>query len=252
MEATLESGLTAAGAAGVAPAGLGAQSARVDGPSPPRSGEGSLPSDLTLVSRLRAGDAETFAAVVARYQRSMRRVARSWVRTEHAAEEVVQEVWLAVIRGLPRFEGRSSFQTWLFRIVANRAKSRAVRDRRQVPFSSLERDDGQEWHADGPFTVAGAWAEPVAAWPAQSAEQLMLQREIVALVAAAVEMLPPSQRAVLTMRDVEGLDGADVCSALGLSAVHQRVLLHRARTAVRTVVHHRMTAPPVQRPRAGE
>lgn len=231
MEAIYDAALTASGAA------------RVDVPSPPRGGEGALPPDATLVSRLRAGDADTFAAVVARYQRSMTRVARSWVRTEHAAEEVVQDVWLAVIRGLHRFEGRSSFKTWLFRIVANRATSRALRDRRQVPFSSIEGEDGREWDADGPFTMAGAWAEPVAAWPVPSAERLTLQAEIAALVAAAVEQLPAAQRVVLTMRDIEGLDSADVCTVLGVSAVHQRVLLHRARTAVRAAVHGRMTAP---------
>lgn len=232
MEAIYDAALTASVAA------------RVDGPSPPTGGEGALPPDATLVSRLRAGDADTFAAVVARYQRSMTRVARTWVRTEHAAEEVVQDAWLAVIRGLHRFEGRSSFKTWLFRIVANRATSRALRDRRQVPFSSFEGEDGHAWDVDdGPFTMAGAWAEPVTAWPIPSAERLTLQAEIVALVAAAVEQLPAAQRVVLTMRDVEGLDSADVCTVLGVSAVHQRVLLHRARTAVRAAVHGRMTRP---------
>lgn len=231
MEATYDAALTASVAA------------RVDGPSSPTGGEGALPPDAALVSRLRAGDADTFAAVVARYQRSMTRVARSWVRTEHAAEEVVQDVWLAVIRGLHRFEGRSSFKTWLFRIVANRATSRALRDRRQVPFSSLEGEDGREWDADGPFTMAGAWAERVAEWPVPNAERLTLQAEIAALIAAAVEQLPAAQRVVLTMRDIEGLDSADVCTVLGVSAVHQRVLLHRARTAVRAAVHGRMSAP---------
>ncbi|MGD9902761.1 MAG: RNA polymerase sigma factor [Vicinamibacterales bacterium] len=231
MEATYDAALTASVAA------------RVDAPSPPSGGEGALPPDATLVSRLRAGDADAFAAVVGRYQRSMTRVARTWVRTEHAAEEVVQDVWLAVIRGLHRFEGRSSFKTWLFRIVVNRATSRALRDRRQVPFSSFQGEDGLEWDVDGPFTMAGAWAEPVAAWPVPSAEQLTLQAELVALVAAAVEQLPAAQRVVLTMRDIEGLDSADVCTVLGVSAVHQRVLLHRARTAVRAAVHGRMTAP---------
>ena len=202
-----------------------------------------LPDDMELVARLLAGDEDLFAQVVHRYQRSLRKVALTWVRTPAAAEETVQDTWLAVMRGLRLFEGRASFKTWLFRILANRAKSRAAIDRRMVPMSSLLReDDSDGGDATERFDASGSWARPVADWRETSAERLAMNREVLGLVDAAVTMLPPSQRAVLTLRDIEGLAGDDVCAVLSLTPGNQRVLLHRARTSVRDAVHRHMAA----------
>jgi RNA polymerase sigma-70 factor (ECF subfamily) len=202
-----------------------------------------LPDDSELVTRLLAGDEELFARVVQRYHRSLRKVALTWVRTPAAADETVQDTWLAVMRGLPRFEGRSSFKTWLFRILANRAKSRAERDRRMVPLSSLVPNgeaDGDD--LDGRFTPAGSWSQPITDWQANSAERLAMNREVLGLIETALTTLPALQRAVLTLRDIEGLDGGDVCRLLTLTPGNQRVLLHRARATVREVIHRHVTS----------
>lgn len=202
-----------------------------------------LPDDAELVTRLLAGDEELFAQVVHRYHRSLRKVALTWVRTPAAADETVQDTWLAVMRGLRLFEGRSSFKTWLFRILANRAKSRAEVDRRMVPMSSLlGEDDADRADAEERFAADGAWAQPVADWRQTSAERLAMNREVLALVEQAVATPPAAQRAVLTLRDIEGLDGDAVCAVLSLTPGNQRVLLHRARATVREVVHRHMTA----------
>lgn len=204
-----------------------------------------LPVDTDLVARLLQGDEELFARVVSRYHRSLRKVALTWVRTPEAADETVQETWLAVLKGLPRFEQRSSFKTWLFRILANRAKSRAEQDRRIVPMSSLlaDTDDDDEVAADR-FTADGAWAQAVGDWRLGSAERLAMNRELLAIVESALAALPASQRAVLTLRDMEGLDSDEVCAVLELSRGNQRVLLHRARTAIRAAVNQHVTRKP--------
>jgi RNA polymerase sigma-70 factor (ECF subfamily) len=195
-------------------------------------------SDEELVERLRAGDEEAFAELVRRYQRLMQRVARGYVRTDAVAEEVVQESWLAVLRGIERFEGRSSFKTWLLRIVANRAMTQGVKEARTVPFASLEDEDEdapsvspERFHPPGE-PGAGAWSSPPEPWP----EDALLADETRAVIERAIEELPPNQRAVVWMRDVEGWTSEEVREALGISAVNQRVLLHRGRQHVRAAL----------------
>jgi RNA polymerase sigma-70 factor (ECF subfamily) len=197
--------------------------------------------DGTLVAALRAGDESAFVEVIRRYQPLMLRVARGYVCDAHAAEDVVQETWMAVLEGIDRFEARASLKTWLFRILVKRAITRAGKDGRQVPFSSLGSDDGGD---EGP-TVAperfldpnhdrwpGHWAAQPGDWGALPSDRL-LSREVLGRVCAAIEALPPRQRDVIVLRDVGGFCSEEVCAALDLSEGNQRVLLHRARAKVR-------------------
>ena len=192
--------------------------------------------ETKLVESLRAGDEDAFRELVRTYNSSLLRVARIYVPTQVLAEEVVGETWLAVLEGLNRFEGRSSLKTWIFRILANRAKTRAVRERRTLPFSSFEPARIQEpalgadrfRDADDP-RWPGHWAIPPVAWP----EDKLVAAETREKLAAAIDALPGSQRAVISLRDLEGWSAEEVCNALGLSETNQRVLLHRARSKVR-------------------
>jgi RNA polymerase sigma-70 factor, ECF subfamily len=174
---------------------------------------------------------------VARHDGALRFVARSFVRSEAVAEEVVQDTWLAVVRGLDAFEGRSSLRTWIFHILVNRARTRAVREARTVPFSSLAADAAQEGPTVDP-TLFGAddmWAAPPRRL-ATDPERRLLARELRGQLLEAVQGLPEGQRAVMALRDLAGLPSEEVCELLDLSAVNQRVLLHRARTRVRAVL----------------
>ena len=161
------------------------------------------------------------------YDAQLRRVARSFVRTEALADDVVQETWLAVVRGIDRFEERSSLKTWIFRILANRARTRAVREARQVPFSSLDGDHGPAVDPSA-FGPDGGW-ERLPERPDERALSHELRQEIAGAIAA----LPEQQRTVITLRDVGGLDGPEVADLLGISEGNQRVILHRARARVR-------------------
>jgi RNA polymerase sigma-70 factor, ECF subfamily len=196
-----------------------------------------LPPDEELVERLRGRDEAAFAAVLDAWSTGMVRVARGFVSTAASAEEVVQDTWLAVIQGLDGFAGRSSLKTWVFRILVNTAKRRGARESRTVPWSALPAAEdagptvdpsrflgaGHEW--------AGHWREFPAPWPRP--DQAAVDGEVRARAAAAVARLPHRQRVVITLRDVEGYGSAEVCSILEISAANQRVLLHRARAAVR-------------------
>jgi len=193
--------------------------------------------DATLLAALRAGDEAAFAALVTRYHASLKRVARAYVSTDAVAEEVVQDTWMAAIRGLDRFEQRATIKTWLFRILTNQAKSRGMRERRTVPFASLAGADGEEpsvapdrFQRDGD-TWPGHWAIPPRPW--QDPERRLASLEAREHLRAAIAALPPTQQAVLTLRDVEGLESEEVCELLDLSAGNQRVILHRARARVR-------------------
>jgi RNA polymerase sigma-70 factor, ECF subfamily len=190
--------------------------------------------DAELVRRIRAGDRTAFAGLVRRHGRALLRFARVFVRDEAVAEEVVQETWMAVLEGLDEFEGRASFKTWLYRILANRARTRAVREGRSVPFSALERpEDGESAVDPERFDADGKWRDPPAAWTDETPERLALAAESRAVMEAAVAALPPVQRAVLVLRDEDGLETEEICNLLGLTVTNQRVLLHRARTRVR-------------------
>jgi RNA polymerase sigma-70 factor, ECF subfamily len=190
-----------------------------------------------LVERLRAGDEATFAALVDEYQASFVRVARMYVRDTATAEDVAAETWLAVLNGIDRFEGRSSLKTWLFRILTNRAKKRGEREARSLPFSALGEPgepavDSDRFLPDDPSTPAGVWKNLPRRWEGEPEERL-LAGEARDLILATIEGLPPSQRAAITLRDIEGLSAEDVRNVLGITDTNQRVLLHRARSTVR-------------------
>jgi RNA polymerase sigma-70 factor (ECF subfamily) len=189
-------------------------------------------ADHALVERLRAGDEAAFAELVDRYDAQLRRLARTFVRTPSAADEVVQETWLGVIRGLSAFEGRSSLRTWIFRILVNRARTRAVREARQVPFSSLARDEDRGPVVDPSNFRDGGWISPPEPFEAQPETEL-LSHELRGRLAEVIDTLPEAQRTVILLRDVAGLDGPEVAEALGITEGNQRVILHRARSAVR-------------------
>jgi RNA polymerase sigma-70 factor (ECF subfamily) len=174
---------------------------------------------------------DDFAALVDELSPAMLRMARVYVRTEAAAEDVVQESWIAVIKGLERFEGRSKISTWIFGIVINIARRQGVRDARSTPFSShdigperFQPDDHPRW--------PGHWAIAPTAWP----EDALETAETVGVIRQAVAALPDAQREVITLRDVLGYDAKETCNALGLTGTNQRVLLHRARTKVRAAL----------------
>ena len=190
-------------------------------------------ADHELVERLRAGDESAFTELVDAYDAQLRRLARTFVRTQAQADDVVQETWLAVLNGIARFEERSALKTWIFRILVNRARTRAVREARQVPFSSLGRDDGERGPAVDPSNFRdGGWISPPEPFDAQPETEL-LSHELRGRLAEVIDTLPESQRTVILLRDVAGLDGPEVAEALGISEGNQRVILHRARSAVR-------------------
>jgi RNA polymerase sigma-70 factor (ECF subfamily) len=195
-------------------------------------------SDTALVARLREGDGDAFRVIVERYHASMVSVARLYTPSAAVAEEVAQEAWIGVLRGIDRFEGRSSFKTWLFHIVTNRAKTRGIREHRSMPISSVVDGDDQDsaleqFHQDGP--MRGMWAIAPDSW-ARLPEESLISRETLQVVAETIALLPQQQREVVTLRDQEGWSSADVCELLDISEVNQRVLLHRARTRIRDAV----------------
>ena len=200
--------------------------------------EGLSTDERMLVTRLRKGDERAFEDVVARLYPAMLAVARGYVRSRSVAEEVVQEAWVRVLNGLDRFEGRSSLRTWVLRIVANTAQTRAVREARVVPMASLQGDEP----AVEPDRFRGAgdpfpghwWAYP-SDWRSVPEEKLASE-ETLEIVKRAIEELPDLQRTVITLRDVVGCDSGDVCETLAITEGNQRVLLHRARARVRAVL----------------
>jgi RNA polymerase sigma-70 factor (ECF subfamily) len=204
-----------------------------------------------LLEALRRGDEAAFVRLVATLHGSMLGLAMVHVGDRAVAEEVVQDAWLGVLQQLDRFEGRSSLKTWVLRIVSNRAKTRAVRERRTVPFSALAGGDPE---ADEPAVDpdrflpaghrwAGHWASPPTSWR-EVPEELLLSRETMAEIERAVATLPAAQRAVLVLRDVEGLTAAEACQLLDLTEGNQRVLLHRGRSKVRAALERHLDPTP--------
>jgi RNA polymerase sigma-70 factor, ECF subfamily len=190
-------------------------------------------SDEQILEALKQGDERAFVELVERHQALMLRVALRYVRTRSVAEEVVQETWVGVLHGLDRFEARASLKTWIFRILTNRAITRAEREGRVVPFSSLEDDDGPAVDPDR-FRPEGApWAGGWKVLPDALPEERLLARETLARIGEAIAELPERQHLVILMRDVEGWNAGEVCEALAISEANQRVLLHRARSKVR-------------------
>jgi RNA polymerase sigma-70 factor (ECF subfamily) len=201
-----------------------------------------LPPEEALVDALRRGDADAFAILVDRHSGAMIRVAMAYVPSRAAAEEVVQETWIAVMRAIDGFEGRSSLKTWLFRILTNVAMRSGARERRSMPFSALAlQEDTSEPSVDpGRFLPAdhehfpGHWVIMPARWPLP--EEGLLAGETREVIGRAIADLPPAQRTVIALRDVEGWSSEEVCEALEISAGNQRILLHRARSQVRNAI----------------
>lgn len=197
--------------------------------------------EAALVEALRRGDEAAFCSLVDAHHAALVRLATQYVANSSVAEEVAQETWIAFVEGLTRFEGRSSLKTWLFRTLLNCARNRKRKEVRSVPFSALfdpEEHDGPVVDP-GRFRPDGVWAGHWAVIPrsfAQDGESMLLTGELRQQVQAAIEALPAPQREVLTLRDVEGFGSEEVCEVLGVSDVHQRVLLHRARAKVRAAI----------------
>jgi RNA polymerase sigma-70 factor (ECF subfamily) len=191
--------------------------------------------ETELIERLRARDSKAFRELVATYQAGLIRLAESFVPSRAVAEEVVQETWIAVIKGIARFEHRSSLKTWISRILVNIARTKGVKERRTVPIGSFGADAG------GPAVPAsrfsgppgkGGWSEPPVKW-SDLPDEIALGDATISTVVETIQKLPEQQRWVVMLRDVEDWSAADVCELLGLTEVNQRVLLHRGRSAVR-------------------
>jgi RNA polymerase sigma-70 factor, ECF subfamily len=197
--------------------------------------------DDALVAALRAGDEAAFAWMLDQYHAPLRRTARMYVATNAHAEDVVQDTWVALLRGIDRFEQRSSVKTWVYRILMNIARTRGVKEARTIPFSSSAdaMSDGAEptfdpdqFRPPSDPDWPGHWLSFPSDWEHEPESRLMAS-ETLAVVAAAIEVLPAAQREVLTLRDVEGWSAAEVCNVLELSETNQRVLLHRGRAKIR-------------------
>ena len=197
--------------------------------------------ETLLIQRLRAGDEAAFESLLRSYGASMLRVARLYVRTQAVAEEVVQDTWLRVLQSLDGFEGRSSLRTWIFVILGNVARTRAEREGRSEPISSLHHEDAEQsvsrerFFAESHPRWAGMWSTLVDSWDGVPHERL-LGDEAQAQLRKVVERLPANYAAVFTLRDVEGWPADEVCSLLGLTPENQRVLLHRARARIRSAL----------------
>lgn len=201
--------------------------------------------DLRTVAALRAGDEAMFVTVVRALDGTLRRLARSVV-ADALVDEVVQETWVAVLRGLAGFEGRASFRTWVCRILINRGRTIGTRAARMVPVSSLGTDDDDDDDPDlDRFGATGSWTQPPALWPQEDPARLAEHKELVACVEAGLERLPERQRQVVTLRDLQGWTSEEVCNALELSESNQRVLLHRGRARLRAILETQIasTAP---------
>jgi RNA polymerase sigma-70 factor (ECF subfamily) len=190
--------------------------------------------DSALLARLRAGDEAAFREIVVAMHRGLMRVAQACVSSEAAAEEVVQETWLAVVAQLDRFEERSSLRTWIGTILVNRARTRGVRDKRSVPFSALAKDETEPVEPER-FNAMGFWKTPPVRWD-DAPEELVLRKEARTAVEAELRTLPEAQRTVVTLRDLEGWSSEEVCNVLGITETNQRVLLHRGRQRMRAAL----------------
>lgn len=196
-----------------------------------------LSDDDAVIAALRAGHEPTFAALIDGWSSAMLRVALLHVSTRAVAEEVVQDAWMGVVRGIGRFEARSSLRTWVFRIVTNLSKTRGLRERRSIPLSAVhdERDPAATVDADRFLDASHRWGHDWARPPHEWApEDSLLSKETGEVIRRAIDELAPRQRAVITLRDEQGFTAKEVCALLGLSEANQRVVLHRARAAVRT------------------
>ena len=191
--------------------------------------------DRLLLQRITSGDEKAFLTLVERNQRTMVRVALSYVPSEAVAEEVVQEAWIGILQGISKFEGRCPLRSWMFRILVNCARMRGGREARSMPFSSLVPVESDAPPSPETFRPPedprwpGHWAQAPEPW----VDERLSQAEAARRIRAEIERLPPNQKQVITLRDIEDWDSSEVCELLGISEANQRVLLHRARTRVR-------------------
>jgi RNA polymerase sigma-70 factor (ECF subfamily) len=183
--------------------------------------------DAELLARLRAGDEQAFVVLVQRYRASMLQLAAGYVPSQAVAEEVVQDTWLGVLRGLDSFEERASVRTWLFRILVNRARTTGARERRTVAIGAFEPAVDQ-----ARFNATGQWADPPERWLEEVDDRLTAEK-MAGCVRQAVASLPARQREVVTLRDIEGMSSEEVCGVLEITEINQRVLLHRGRSRLR-------------------
>ncbi len=189
--------------------------------------------EAELVRRLKSGDRQAFAALVALHGGALLRLAMTFVKDRSLAQEIVQDTWLAALDAFDTFEGRSAVRTWLFHIAANKARTRLSREGRSVPFSSLSSTDDDDGVSPDRFDERGMWKEPPGPWSDENPERLAQGAQTRVAIEQAIARLPDSQRAVITLRDIEELDPDEICGLLGITLNNQRVLLHRARTKVR-------------------
>ena len=207
-----------------------------------KPGPGQRRQEASLIAALKAGDENAFRRVVAAHQASLLAFARTFLRDASAAEEAVQETWLAMIAGIARFEERSALKSWLFAVLANIARSKARRDGRTISFTDAGfNEPGVD--ADR-FSGDGSWLSPPDKWSEINPERILAGRQLLAHALDALERLPPSQRAVVTLRDLEGLSAEEACSILELSEGNQRILLHRGRTRIRAAIEALLAGGP--------
>ncbi|MGE3718541.1 MAG: RNA polymerase sigma factor [Bauldia sp.] len=196
------------------------------------------------LQRLIRGDEQVFTELVRRLGPSLVRVAIGFVGNRATADEVVQETWIAVIAGLASFEGRSSLKNWIFAILANKARTRAVRDSRVVYAGSMTGLDGDDPMVDpARFDARGMWADPPMPWDEITPERIVAGRQVWSHLKEAIDTLPLAQQSVLVLREIEGMEPPEVSAILNISDGNQRVLLHRARSALREFMERLLTAP---------
>jgi len=204
---------------------------------------------MAFVARLRAGDEAAYRVLVRRHHTAFVRLARVFCRVQATAEEVVQDAWVAVVTSIGSYGGEAPIRAWISAIVVNKARTRAVRDSRMRSFSDFAAGDDD---ADGHgldlerFASSGAWADPPQHWNGITPEREVAGRQLMEHLSVAVDDLPPAQRAVVLLRDVEGLEPGEICQLLGITDGHQRVLLHRARVRLRAVLEGLVAPAPVR------
>jgi len=221
------------------------QNDRTSGPAatftPPRD-------EAALIARLRRRDESSFLDLVKRYHLSLVRLAQTFVPSQAIAEEVAQETWVGVLQGIDRFEERSSLKTWIFQILVNRAKTRGQREARSISFSAMDLEPDTCGPSVDPSRFAGPDSEYPDHWLVApqpwnlTPEQALLSQECKGHIEQAIAGLPPIQREVITMRDVQGWSSEEVCNILGVSESNVRVLLHRARSKVRRTMEEYLGA----------
>jgi RNA polymerase sigma-70 factor (ECF subfamily) len=196
-------------------------------------------ADGLFLSQLRSGDEEALRALVERHHAALVGLAQTIVKNRSTAEDVAQETWLAVIANISKFEGKAALSTWIIAILLNKAKTYAKREGRYTALAQ-EEEYGDEEHAISPsrFDAMGHWVDPPHSFDGLNPERIFAGRQLWNHVREIIERLPPAQKAVLIMRDVEGSDSAETCELLQLSPENQRVLLHRARARVRNEIEN--------------